>query len=67
MLIGQAATHIPEDVRLTNPQIPLRLVIATGDRLIQGYLGIDNDTLCRIVASDVPAVLPALVTLENRA
>lgn len=41
-LIGEAAPHIPEDVRSANPQIPWRLVIATRNRLIHGYLGIDN-------------------------
>lgn len=66
-LIGEAATHVPEDVRSANPQIPRRLVIATRNRLIHGYLGIDNDTLWSIVSSDVPALLPALGALKNRA
>ncbi len=47
-LIGEAATHIPEEIRSANPQIPWRLVIATRNRLIHGYLGIDNDTLWSI-------------------
>lgn len=65
-LIGEAATHIPEDVRSANPQIPWRLVIATRNRLIHGYLGIDNDTLWSIVSSDIPALLSALIALKNR-
>ena len=44
-LIGEAATHIPEIVRAAKPQIPWRLIIATRNRLIHGYLGIDQDTL----------------------
>jgi len=44
-LIGEAATHVPDDIRAANPQVPWRLVIATRNRLIHGYLGIDNDTL----------------------
>lgn len=39
-LIGEAATHIPDEVRQNNPQIPWRLIIATRNRLIHGYLGI---------------------------
>lgn len=35
-LIGEAATHVPGAVRLANPQIPWRLVIATRNRLIHG-------------------------------
>lgn len=37
-LIGEAATHIPDDVRAANPAIPWRMVIATRNRLIHGYL-----------------------------
>ena len=61
-LIGEAATHVPDVVRSANPQVPWRLVIATRNRLIHGYLGIDNDTLWSIVVSDVP---PLLANLRN--
>ncbi len=54
-LIGEAATHIPESARASFPQIPWRMLIATRNRLIHGYLGIDNDTLWSIVETDVPA------------
>ncbi|MBF0295036.1 MAG: DUF86 domain-containing protein [Magnetococcales bacterium] len=43
--IGEAATHIPLIVRDAVPSIPWRQIIATRNRLIHGYLGIDNDTL----------------------
>ncbi|MBI3154837.1 MAG: DUF86 domain-containing protein [Burkholderiales bacterium] len=59
-LIGEAATHVPEDVRQAHPQVPWRMIIATRNRLIHAYLGIDNDTLWSIVVTDVPALLPAL-------
>ncbi|MBN4076913.1 DUF86 domain-containing protein [Mariprofundus ferrooxydans] len=49
-LIGESATHIPNQVRTSNSQIPWRLIIATRNRLIHGYLGIDNDTLWSITA-----------------
>jgi uncharacterized protein with HEPN domain len=44
-LLGEAATHLPDTVRATHAQIPWRQIIATRNRLIHGYLGIDNDTL----------------------
>ncbi len=64
-LIGEAATHVPDDVRAAHPQVPWRLVIATRNRLIHAYLGIDNDTLWSIVVSDVPFLLESLRTLKN--
>lgn len=64
-LIGEAATHIPDEIRQANPQIPWRLIIATRNRLIHGYLGIDNDTLWSIIRNDVPALLPQLIALKR--
>lgn len=59
-LIGEAATRIPEAVRAAYPELPWRLVIATRNRLIHGYLGIDNDTLWSIICDDIPVLLHAL-------
>ena len=64
-LIGEAATHIPADVRMMADHIPWRLIIATRNRLIHAYLGIDNDTLWSIIQSDVPALLPQLSKLRE--
>ena len=52
-LIGEAATHIPEHVRSFAPHIQWRLVVATRNRLIHGYLGIDNDTVWSIIATEL--------------
>ena len=66
-LIGEAATHIPEDIRAANPEIPWRMIIATRNRLIHGYLGIDDDTLWSIIQDDVPTLLPLLKALNEKA
>lgn len=65
-LIGAAATHIPESVRAAHPAVPWRLIVATRNRLIHGYLGIDNDTLWSIVQDDLPALLTQLQDLRAR-
>ena len=59
-LIGEAATHIPSDIRNNNQTVPWRQIIATGNQLIHGYLGIDNDTLWSIIRDDLPELLNAL-------
>jgi uncharacterized protein with HEPN domain len=59
-LIGEAATKIPEAVRSSHPAIPWRQIVATRNRLIHGYLGIDNDTIWSIIATDIPALLGEL-------
>jgi uncharacterized protein with HEPN domain len=62
-LIGEAATHVPTDVREAHPSVPWRQVIATRNRLIHGYLGIDNDTLWSIVSDDVGPLMDQLLAL----
>jgi uncharacterized protein with HEPN domain len=64
-LIGEAATHVPDEIRRANPRIPWRLIIATRNRLIHGYLGIDNDTLWSIIQTDIPSLPPQLRQLRD--
>ncbi len=59
-LIGEAAIHIPSDIREQYSSIPWRQVIATRNRLIHGYLGIDNDTVWSIIQDDIPALIVEL-------
>lgn len=66
-LIGEAATHIPDEVRTAHPDIPWRMIIATRNRLIHGYLGIDDDTLWSIIQDDVAELVPLLKELKNEA
>ena len=64
-LIGEAARHIPESVRDENDQIPWRMIITTRNRLIHGYLGIDEDTLWSIIKDDIPTLLEELKKLKS--
>jgi uncharacterized protein with HEPN domain len=65
-LIGEAASHVPEAVRQLASDIPWRQVVATRNRLIHGYLGIDNDTLWSIIRDDVPPLLESLRQFKSR-
>ncbi len=66
-LIGEAATHIPDAIRTANAHIPWRLIVATRNRLIHSYLGIDNDTLWSIITDNIPVLLPQLRKLSEQA
>ena len=63
-LIGEAATHIPDDVRAAHPDIPWRMIVATRNRVIHAYLGIDQDTIWSIVQDDIPKLLGSLEKLR---
>lgn len=64
-LIGEAAIHVPGDVREQHEAISWRQVIATRNRLIHGYLGIDNDTLWSIVSDDIEPLIAQLRALRE--
>ncbi len=51
----------------STPQIPWRLIVATRNRLIHGYLGIDNDTLWSVVCDNIPSLLAELLALKKAA
>lgn len=64
-LIGEAATRIPDPVREANPEIPWRMIIATRNRLIHAYLGIDDDTIWSIIQTHIPELLARLESLRR--
>ncbi|MGQ0657930.1 MAG: HepT-like ribonuclease domain-containing protein [Chromatiales bacterium] len=64
-LIGEAATHIPDEVRAAHPEIPWRMIIATRNRLNHAYLGIDDDTLWSIIQDDIASLLMSLQKLKQ--
>lgn len=63
-LIGEAATHIPQEIRDQYAKIEWRMIVATRNQLIHGYLGIDNDTLWNIIETDIPELLSQLQKIK---
>ena len=64
-LIGEAATHIPIEVREAYPEIPWRAIVGARNRLAHAYLGIRDDVIWTIIQDAVPKLLPALRNLLN--
>jgi len=64
-LIGEAATHIPLEIRLAYLHISWRQIIALRNRLIHAYLGLDNDILWDVIQIDIPELLLALKQLKS--
>jgi len=64
-LIGEAATHIPDEIRNLYPNFPWRQIIATRNQLIHGYLGIDNDILWNIITENIPELITELNKIKN--
>jgi uncharacterized protein with HEPN domain len=65
-LIGEAATNIPSEIREDNPEIPWRQIIATRNRIIHGYLGIDDNVVWSIITEEIPDLLDLLQKLRAK-
>ena len=64
-LIGEAARHVPDEVRAKAPDVPWRRVVAVRNILIHGYLGIDNDVIWDVVQNEIGKLLRALEKLDS--
>ena len=59
-LIGEAATHIPGEIRQAHSEIPWHAIIGTRNRLAHSYLTISDSIIWGIIQEAVPDLLPAL-------
>lgn len=61
-VIGEAASRVPTDIRVTHPEIPWEDVVGMRHKLIHDYITVDLDILWDTVKDDLP---PLIVALER--
>jgi uncharacterized protein with HEPN domain len=64
-LLGEAARHIPDEVRALAPQIAWREIVGIRNILVHGYFGIDDDILWDIVRNKTAALNACLQALAR--
>jgi uncharacterized protein with HEPN domain len=67
ILLGEAASHIPDRVRAFAGEIGWKQIVATRNRLIHGYLGIKNEVVWDIIQNEIPALIEQLYALKKAA
>ena len=66
-LIGESATHVPEELCEAHTAIPWRNMIGARNRVAHGYLGIDDDVIWDIIHTEIPALPSKLRNLLDSA
>jgi len=64
-VIGEAARHVPEEVRARFPELPWSDMADTRNVLMHEYFGVDLTILWKTASVDLPAILPALERVIN--
>ncbi len=58
-VVGEAAGHIPADVRNAYPDVPWSKVVGMRDIVIHGYFGVDLEVIWKTVREDLPPLREA--------
>ena len=66
VVIGEAVTHVPEDVQAYAPQIPWRKMKGMRNIAAHEYFGLDLSTVWQTATVDVPSLEPQLKALLRR-
>ena len=59
-IVGEAAKHIPEEVRGRHPQVPWKEMAGMRDRLIHNYLRVSLHIVWEAATSDTQRYLPLI-------
>lgn len=53
-VIGEAARHIPENLRLAYPTVPWKQIVGARAKVVHEYFGIDIEIIWKTIQEDLP-------------
>ena len=64
-VIGEAAGHVPEDIRAANPDVPWRLMARMRNVVVHEYFGVDTSILWETIQQDLPTIVAPLNAIST--
>lgn len=62
-IFGEAAARLSPETRASASDVPWSAIVAMRNRLIHAYSNIDLDIVWKAATEEIPAVVPALVSM----
>jgi uncharacterized protein with HEPN domain len=63
IIVGEAASQIPEEIEEKYPAIPWNLMRAMRNRIVHAYFEVDEKLMWDTVQADLPPLIPELENL----
>lgn len=60
IIIGEAASHLPDDLMETHPKLPWREMRDMRNIVVHEYFGVDNRVVWETLQKNLPSLLPLL-------
>ncbi len=64
-IIGEAATHIPEEKAVMSTEIPWRSIRGIRNIIVHEYFGVNNQILWQTVTNNLPVLKEQLLALQK--
>jgi len=59
-IMGEAAKHVPEEIRQKYPQVPWKDIAGMRDKVIHEYFGVNLKRVWLVLKEDIPRIKPRI-------
>ena len=65
IIIGEAATSLPDEVEELAPDVPWHLIRGMRNRIVHAYFAVDEQIMWHTITTDLPPLVAALQSLDD--